>query len=54
MIGSRSSLVVIYQGIDPYYHRRDPDRPNRLTCEPDRAGGAHKSGALRGGGADRL
>ena len=39
MIGSRSSLVVIYQGIDPYYHRRDPDRPNRPTCEPDRGPG---------------
>lgn len=39
MLGPHSSLVVTYQGIDPHYHRRDLDRPNRPACEPGRGPG---------------
>lgn len=39
MLGPESSLVVIYYGIDPHYHRRDPERPNRPACRPIREPG---------------
>lgn len=28
-----SSFVVTYQGTDPFFHRRGPDRANRPACE---------------------
>lgn len=35
-LAHQSSLVVTYQGIDPHFHRRDPDQPNRPVCQPIR------------------